>query len=82
MEPVVAINQVSRIKTGIYSLNTFPKRYPLVRDKMLAAKGYRCMFIDNYTVFYIVSETSKSVSSNTVEISRIQYSRRNWIDLL
>ena len=76
-EPIIADNQVSRIKKGIYSLSAFPHRYPLVRDKMLAAQGYRRMYIDNYTVFYIVDE-----DRNIVVISRVQYSRRNWADLL
>ena len=76
-EPVVSEGQIARIKKGIFSLNTSPLRHPLVRDKMLAEQGYRSMFVDNYTIFYIVNE-----DSNIVDISRVQYSRRNWADLL
>jgi len=76
-EPVVAENQLVRIQKAIFSLDFSPCRHPLVRDKTLAAQGYRSLFVDNYTIFYIVSEKEK-----TVDISRVQYSRRNWAELL
>ena len=76
-EPVIAINQVTKIKEVIFSLKDFPCRQPLVRNKMLAAQGYRSITVDNYTIFYVVNERD-----NIVNISRALYSRRNWGDLL
>jgi len=76
-EPAVSDNLLARIKKGIFSLNTLPYRNPLVRDKALAAQGYRCMFVGNYTIFYVVSE-----SNRIVDVSRVRYSRREWVNLL
>ena len=76
-EPVIAEKLVARLKKAIFSLDTSPHRYPLLRDNALAAQGYRGMFVENYAVFYVVDETGK-----TVDISRVLYARRNWVDLL
>ena len=76
-EPITAEKQVLRIKEAILSLDQLPYRHSLVRDKLLASQGYRSIFVDNYTIFYIIAENEKTVS-----ISRIQYSRTNWVDIL
>ena len=76
-EPEVAKNQVDRIKQSVFSLRSSPQRHSLVRDAMLAERGYRSMPVDNYTIFYIADE-----HTNTVTVLRVQYSRRNWTALL
>ncbi|WP_058308641.1 type II toxin-antitoxin system RelE/ParE family toxin [Gracilibacillus massiliensis] len=68
---------VSKIAEAIYKLEHVPKRYPLVRDERLANQGIRKMMVENYIVFYTVSQDNQVVT-----IIRILYSRRNWLDLL
>jgi plasmid stabilization system protein ParE len=75
--PMTADNQIARITEAILSLDKSPLRYPLVHDSLLAAQGYRVMPVDNYLVFYVVSETNR-----TVDVSRLIHSRRNWVSLL
>ena len=75
--PTASDNQIARIKKGVFSLSASPYRYPFVRDRILAALGYRSMPVDNYIIFYTVSQ-----NNNTVDIMRILYFRRNWGDLL
>jgi toxin ParE1/3/4 len=76
-EPAIAEKLTAKLKKAVFSLETSPRRYALLRDAALAARGYRGVFVDNYAVFYIVAENGK-----TVDVSRVLYARRNWIDLL
>ena len=52
-----------------------PERCPKPKDLALAAKGYRYLIVENYLVFYIVSD-------DTVQIRRILYGRRDYRLLL
>ena len=70
-----ALRTYDRIVSEIASLSTMPNRYPHPRDLSLAAKGYRYLSVSNYLVFYIVS-------SDTVQIHRILYARRDYARLL
>ena len=40
-------------------------------------QGYRPLYVENYIVFYVVVEESKRV-----DILRVLYARRNWVDFL
>lgn len=77
LEPETAKKVISKIAKGINPLEGIPLRNALVADDRLAYKGIRKIMVDNYIVFYIVTEESK-----TVTIIRILYSRRDWINLL
>ena len=68
---------VSKIAKGIITLEDMPLRNAIVADDRLAFKGVRKILIDNYIMFYIVTEESK-----TVTIIRILYNRRDWLNLL
>jgi len=46
-------------------------------DNILANQGIRKITVDNYIVFYNVSDTNKCVT-----IIRILYGKRNWKDVL
>lgn len=76
-EPSTAKRLVGRIKEAIINLSEMPGRYSLVADERLAMQKIRKMIVDNYIVFYVVSE--KAV---TVTVVRILYSRRDWLNLL
>lgn len=76
-EPSIAKKLVSNIKAAVMSLENMPTRYSLLRDTNLAVQGIRKIMVDNYIVFYIVSEKDSGVT-----IIRILYSRRDWVNLL
>jgi len=76
-EPATAKKLINKIKEQVMSLVEFPARHALVADERIAAKGIRQLLIDNYIVFYIVSE-----KDNIVVIIRILYGRREWEHLL
>lgn len=77
LEPETAKKVISKVAKGIFSLEELPLRNAVVADEKLAHLGIRKIMVDNYIVFYIVNEESK-----TVTIIRILYSRREWINLL
>lgn len=77
LEPEIAKSMISKIAKEINFLDHMPFRNALAADERLAYKGIRKVIVDNYIIFYIVTEENK-----TVTIIRILYSRRNWISLL
>lgn len=76
-EPVTARRLAGRIKEAVLSLAGMPDRHAQVTDKHLAAQGIRKLPVENYIVFYVVSEMDK-----TVTVIRILYGRREWKPLL
>ena len=77
LEPTTAKKMISKIAKGINSLEDMPLRNAVVADEKLAYKGIRKIMVDNYIIFYIVTEENK-----TVTILRILYGRRDWMNLL
>lgn len=76
-EPSIAKKLVGNIKEAVMSLEQVPTRFSLLRDANLAVQGIRKIMVDNYIVFYFVSE-----KDNVVAIVRIIYSRRDLVHLL
>ena len=77
LEPVTAKKLVSKIKEAVVSLAKLPAPHTLVADERLAAQGVRKQIVENYIVFYVISE-----KNNTVMVIRILHSRRDWEHLL
>ncbi|MNE06088.1 Plasmid stabilization system protein [compost metagenome] len=77
LDHVAARKLVSRIAESIFELEHMPLRNNLVRDERLASQGIRKLVVDQYIVFYLVSE-----ADTTVTVIRILYGKRNWRDLL
>lgn len=77
LEPDIAKKVVDKVGNAILSLEEIPMRNAVVADERLALQGIRKFIVDNYIVFYIVTEEHK-----TVTIVRILYSRRDWINLI
>ena len=75
LSPQAAVQYYDKLTGEIASLSSMPERYPRPRDIALAAKGYRCLTVENYLVFYVVS-------GDTVQIRRILYGRRDYRMLL
>lgn len=76
-EPAAAKNLVAKIREAVMSLSEMPTRHALVTDERLAFLGIRKLPVDNYMVFYVVSETDMVVT-----VVRILYGRRDWEQLL
>lgn len=77
LEPDIAQNLIDKIGNAIISLEEYPLRNALVSDERLSLQGIRRIIIENYSVFYIVSE-----QNNKTIIIRILYNRRNWTELI
>ena len=75
--PIIARRYYDEIMTKSLSLSFLPQRCPFARDEKLRKKGYRYLFIRNYTVFFVVDE-----QNNIVDIRAIMYSRREYTALL
>lgn len=77
LEPGIAAKVVNKIAENVFELEEMPLRNALVADERLAQQGIRKVVVDNFIVFYIVSEERK-----TVIIIRILYGKRDWMNLL
>ena len=76
-EPSTAEHILDRIEEAIASLESMPEKYALVSDEYLASFGIRVVAVKKYFIFYTVKH-----SKNEVNISRVLYGKRHWIDLL
>lgn len=76
-EPSTAEQMLDRIDEAVASLETMPEKYALVTDEYLASCGIRMIVVKKYLIFYTVEHSKKEVN-----ISRMLYGKRNWIDLM
>lgn len=70
--PGIAAAQIDRIRNEIRSLDRFPRRYKSVEWELWASHEMRQMPVDNFIVFYVVSN-----EANAVRIVRIFYGKRD-----
>ena len=75
LSPQTALSYYDLLVEEIGSLSNLPDRCPPAKDIQLRLRGYRMLLVKNYIVFYVVS-------SETVEIRRILYARRQYESLL
>lgn len=69
LEPETALNLVSRIEDAILSLEMMPSRCPERKHGVYANRGYRQLFIENYTAIFRIDEAKKTVIVVTVRYS-------------
>lgn len=74
-EPLIAQKLISKIKIEIDNLKHNPEIYSIIDDDIIKKLEIRKLIIDNYIIFY-------RIKNNTIQIVRIMYGRRNWINLL
>lgn len=74
-EPEIAQKLISKIRKEINDLKDNPEIYAIIDDDIIKKIEIRKMIVDNYIVFY-------RINNNKVQIVRIMYGRRNWINLL
>lgn len=68
--PDTAMEQYNRIADAILSLDMNPKRYRPMDSELEKGRERRCMPVDNYSVFYVVS-------GNRVVVTDVLYSASN-----
>jgi len=74
-EPETAEKLISKIRTEIDELSNNPQIYAIIDDDFINKFEIRKLIVDNYIVFY-------RVQNYNIQIVRIMYGRRNWINLL
>lgn len=74
-EPNIANKLITKIKKEIGKLPVDAKIYNIIDDDFIKKLEIRKIIVDNYIVFY-------RIKNKTIEIVRIMYGRRNWIELL
>ena len=73
LEPGTAEKLVDEIERGIFSLEDLPNRGAPRRIGQYANKGYRQLFVKNYTIVYRVDEAAKCVIIITVKYSASEF---------
>lgn len=76
-EPESASHLLTKIKLKAKSLEEFPERNNIISEPKYEAQNIRWCLIDNYVIFYQVSEMQSQVF-----ILRVLYKKRNWEHLL
>lgn len=77
LEPEIARCWSDRIKKEILSLEHMPFRYPLVDEEPWRTEGIHKMTVQNFIVYYWVSENTA-----TVWITAVVYRKRDQISAL
>lgn len=75
--PQAADHLLDEAERQINALAQFPKKFPLVEDKLLGSWGIRFTKVNNYLAFYIISEEDQQVN-----IVRFLYGKSNWASIL
>ena len=74
-EPDIAQKLICKIRKQINSLKYSPEIYAIIDDDIIKKLEIRKLIVDNYIVFF-------RIKNDSIQIVRIMYGRRNWINLL
>lgn len=77
MNPAAADSLLEEASYKLEQLSSFPQKYKLTEDSLLASWGIRYLSIKNYLAFFIINDTS-----HTVYILRFLFGKRNWTSIL
>ena len=77
LAPESAASQLSRLETGINSLEQLPRRFQRYQREPWKSRGLRMMPVDHYIVFYLPDDNERSVT-----VLRVMYSARDFDNLL
>ena len=72
LAPEYAYGQYHRIADAILSLKEMPERYPLVRFEPEHTMGLHRMPVDNYSVFFVISQDAVVVTSGLYTASDVE----------
>ncbi len=73
IEPGIAAKLVDSLEEAIFSLESMPQRGAVRKTGAYANKGYRQLFVGNFTVVYRVAEAKKRVLGVTIRYSKSQF---------
>ena len=71
--PETALGLVDNIEKEILSLEEMPYRFPERKTGAYANRGYRQLFVGNYTVIYRIDEKRRQVIVITIRYSPSQF---------
>ena len=74
-EPETANKLISKIRKSIKTLKENPEIYAIIDDDIIRKLEIRKLIVDNYIIFYRIKD-------NDIQIVRVMYGRRNWVNLL
>ena len=74
-EPKIATRLITKIRREINKLSDNPQIYSIIDEDFIRKLEIRKIIVDNYIIFY-------RFKIDVVQIARILYGRRNWINLL
>ncbi len=74
-EPKIAQKLILKIRKEINALKDNPEIYTIIDDDMIRKLEIRKLIVDNYIIFY-------RIKNNSIQVVRVMYGRRNWINLL
>ncbi len=74
-EPETAQKLIYKIRKEINNLKNNPEIYAIIDDDFIKKFEIRKLIVDNYIVFY-------RIKNDSIEIVRVMYGRRNWVNLL
>ncbi|GHU66848.1 hypothetical protein FACS1894184_05640 [Clostridia bacterium] len=75
--PSAAIKMADAFDDAWFKLAKDPHLYALVRDKELAARGVRSIYVKNYSAFFVINELT-----HVVDVIRVLHHRQNWVSIL
>ena len=70
--PLSAKSLTNDIKKAIASLKTMPERIPPVRFEPWRSRGFRCMTVRNYLIYFWIDEAARQVN-----VIAVIYGRRD-----
>lgn len=73
MENKSALNIIKTIEDSILNLDEFPYRGAVRKVGTYANKGYRQLFIKNFTIVYRIDETNKYVIIITIKYAHSKF---------
>lgn len=68
-----ALNLIDKLEEAIFSLEFMPQRGAKRRVGAYANKGYRQLFVNNFTIVYRIDEAKKQVTIVTVKCSKSEF---------
>ena len=74
-EPETAQKLISKIRNEINNLKHNPEIHSIIDDDLIKKIEIRKLIVNNYIIFY-------RIKKDNIEIVRIMYGKRNWINLL
>lgn len=75
--PISALHMMEIFEEAMACLSDMPQHCPLVADERLSQMGYRKLTVKNYIVFFSIDEKNK-----VVNIERVLFGRRDWLNIL